>query len=69
MIAYRVEIWCDAPCCSEGYGKGIPHNDPVTLPGIALNQKRILLDLGWSEKNGKMFWPSHTARKKEQRKT
>lgn len=58
MIAYRAEIWCDTNSCTAGYGKGTPHDDLQSLPGLARNLEKGLIKEGLD----KRIWSALIAR-------
>jgi hypothetical protein len=61
MIAYRVEVWCDADVCTAGSNAGTVHDDHTQLPGLGRNLVGIRVANGWGEKDGKHYCPKHKA--------
>lgn len=57
MIVYRAEIWCDGQC-QEGSGKGIPHDDHLSLPSLARNLTAIRVKEGWTTDWTKHWCPT-----------
>lgn len=62
MIAYRVELWCNADGCMAGSGRGVTIDEFHELPGLRRNLVGIRESEGWlATAHGKHYCPEHRA--------